>query len=276
MPPGRPPPASRRPGAPQALSRYALVLLTALLGLAAPVPRPAPEPGPPPARARPGFVARDGAGFVLDGAPFRFVGVNLYNAAGDPRIYACGSTTADPDADLDAWFARLRAETGARVLRFWAFQSYTAGGTDWRGLDRVFRLATANGLKVIPVLENQLPDCTRGGPRLDTWYATGFRQPDGGYPLSYAEYVRRVVARYRDEPAVMAWMLMNEAESRTAAGAAHPEPLYAFAREVGAAVKRLDPDHLVTLGVIGSGQAGVAGTSYARLHALPSIDFAEY
>jgi hypothetical protein len=120
------------------------VLAAALLGLAAPVSRPAPEPGPPPAApARPGFVARAGGGFVLDGAPFRFVGVNLYNAAGDPRIYECGSTTADPDADLDSWYAGgfrrpyggyplSYAEYVRRVLRFWAFQSYTAGGTDWR------------------------------------------------------------------------------------------------------------------------------------------------
>lgn len=227
-------------------------------------------------RAGGGFAGMRDGQFVLNGRPFRFVGANLYNAAGDPAIFQCGPRMAAPDEQLDHWFRRAREDYGGRVIRFWAFQSYTAGGTDWRGLDRVMRLAREHDLRVIPVLENQWPDCTEGDAKADSWYAGGYMRPYGGYPLSYKEYVRRVVSRYRDEPAVFAWMLLNEAESATPRGDANTTPLYDFARDMSAYVKSLDANHLVTLGVVGGGQAGIAGEDYARLHVLPTIDFLEY
>jgi hypothetical protein len=56
-----------------------------------------------------------------------------------------------PDADMADWFRRARDGYGARVVRFWASQSSTSGGTDWRAMARVMRLARAYDLKVIPV-----------------------------------------------------------------------------------------------------------------------------
>jgi hypothetical protein len=85
-----------------------------------------------------------------------------------------------------------------------------------------------------------------------------------------------VVARYAAAPAIADWALMNEAESRTLAGAPDPDALYAFARDMGAYVKQLDPNHLVTLGTIGGGQPGVDGPNLERLHRLPDIDFVEF
>jgi mannan endo-1,4-beta-mannosidase len=222
------------------------------------------------------FVLRGGTALILNDTPFRFVGSNLYNAAGDPSIYECGPWLGDPDAELDGWFTHARVDYGASVVRFWAFQSYTRGGTNWEALDRVLRLAAQHGLKVIPVLENQWPECTQGGYKHAGWYAGGYRKPYGAYPLSYLDYVGRVVQRYRDDPAILGWSLMNEAESRSADGAADPEALYAFTRDVSAYLKSLDPNHLVTLGVIGGGQPGVEPPAYERLHALNTIDFAEY
>lgn len=212
---------------------------------------------------------------MLNGRPFRFVGVNMFGAASDPRIYACGPYMKNPDVELDDWFRRARQETNARVIRFWGFQRYTNGGTDWYALDRVIRLAGAYGFKVMPVLENQHEECTRGGARSDTWYAGGYRQQYGGYPLSYPEYVRRIVERYRGEPAIFAWMLMNEAESQSADDAGKLDALYGFASDMSALIKSLDPNHLVTLGVVGGRQLGVWG-SYRALHALPGIDFLDY
>lgn len=222
------------------------------------------------------FVEARGERFVLDGRTFRFVGANMYNAAGDPEIYQCGPWMENPDEELNRWFEHARRDFGGRVIRFWAFQSYTKGGEDWRALDRVMRVAKAHDLRVIPVLENQWLDCTEGGVKADSWYAGGYLKPYGGYPLSYKEYVRRVVSRYRDEPAVFAWMLLNEAESKTPRGEGNPAPLYDFTRDMSAYVKSLDSRHLLTLGVLGSGQGGVAGEDYARLHALPALDFLEY
>ena len=234
-------------------------------------PTPPSQPG-----LHSGFVTRAGTQFSLLGQPFRFVGANMYNAAGDPAVYQCGPWMSQPESELDQWFARARADFGGRVVRFWAYQRYTNGGTDWRGLDRVMRLANKHDLKVLPVLENHWAECTFGGIRDASWYGGGYQQPDSGYALSYQEYVRRVVTRYRDERAIFGWSLMNEAEGKTAGGADAAEALYTFARDMSALVKSLDSNHMVTLGVIGGGQPGVHGANFERLHGLPTIDFSEY
>jgi hypothetical protein len=41
-------------------------------------------------------------------------------------------------------------------------------------------------------------------------------------------------------------------------------------------VKSLDPNHLVSLGTIGSGQCGAAGGAYQDVHGVPGIDLCEY
>lgn len=221
-----------------------------------------------------GFVGRNGTQFTLGGKPFRFVGVNFYPAAGDPAIYTCGIVPANPEHDLDAWFARIRGETGATVVRFWAFQSFTKGGTDFTGLDRVLRLAAKHGLHVIPVLENQYADCTTGGVKDAAWYADGYKRPYGTYPLSYRDYVQRVVGRYKNNPTILAWMLMNEASSAQN-NVGDPNALYTFTAEMSGLVKAADPRHLVTLGVSGGVHLGVWG-ALKELHALPTIDFIDY
>ena len=69
--------------------------------------------------------------------------MNLYYAGGDTSIYQCGPRPADADAALDEWFGRIRNETDSNVVRFWAFQSYTTGATDWRGIDRVIAIGSS-------------------------------------------------------------------------------------------------------------------------------------
>lgn len=247
---------------------------------AGPPPSNAPAPAPGislPVPTSPGFVSRSGTVFTLDGKPFKFVGANLTNTAGDPSVHVCGPWVFDdPDTEVEEWFARMRRDFDGNVLRVWLYQSFTNGGTDWRGCDRTVRLAKKYGFKIVPVLENQWPECSEGGYKLDSWYAAGYKEPYGRYPISFKEYTRRVVERYKDEPPVAAWMLMNEAESRSANGKENSEALYAFARDMSAYVKSIDKNHLVTLGTIGSGQPGTASADYERLGALDTIDFLEY
>lgn len=228
-------------------------------------------------RSAAAFVAKADTQFSLGGTPFHFVGVNMYNAAGDPAIYSCGPWMQNPDEDLQQWLHRAKVESGATVVRFWAFQSYTAGGTDWSALDRVMHAASKEGVKVIPVLENQWDSCTQGGIKEASWYAGAYQRPYGGYPLSYRDYVRKVVERYRDDPAVFGWMLMNEAESATPDGQQDPDALYGFTRDMSAFVHALDTNHLVTVGVSGGpGKPGASGGYYVPLHALPTVDFLTY
>jgi mannan endo-1,4-beta-mannosidase len=249
-----------------------MVVLAAVILIAAERGSARTRPGNAPDSTDTAFVTRSGTSFVLGDQPFPFVGVNMFGAAWDASIYQCGPAMANPDAELDDWFGHAESDFGARVIRFWAFQSYTASATDWRALDRVVQLAGRHGLKVLPVLENQWADCTQGGDKNAAWYATGYQQPYGAYPLDYQEYVRRVVSRYRDEPAIFGWELMNEARSRTADGRPDPEALFAFARDMTSLVKSLDHNHLVTLGVSTGRSPGVWGW-YGRLHGLETVDF---
>jgi hypothetical protein len=200
----------------------------------------------------------------------------MYNAAGDPTIYECGPYMSDPDTDLADWFSRAKSQAGASVVRFWAFQAYTAGGTNWQSLDRVVRIANQYSLKVIPVLENQWSACTQGGYKWDTWFGSAYTSPYGTYPISYQEYVRRVVTRYANEPAIAAWMLMNEAESQSTSGTADASALYSFASTMSGYVKSLDSHHLVTLGTLGGPQPGISGSNYEDILGISSIDFAEF
>ena len=217
------------------------------------------------------FITARGNELYVGDRPFRFVGFNLFDAAGRPGSYHCAWWGALTDEELDAALQRMRSEAGATVLRFWAFQAYTRGGTDWSGIDRVIRLAKKHDMRVIPTLENGMPHCTEGGPSsMDAgrWYADSYRQArPGGASLSFQAYAERLAERYRDEPAILGWMIMNEAETENVAA------LHAFARDISTRLKRIDPNHLVTLGTQSSGQDGARGRDFVRLYSLPSIDF---
>lgn len=203
------------------------------------------------------------------GARLRFVGANRYDLASSPPSaggYVCGR--GYEDAELARLLDELVASTGARLLRTWAFARFTDGGRDFSTLDRLIAAARARGLRLVLTLENEWRDCTDAdattsdGRKGAAWFASGWQG-------AYREHVTRVVSRYRDEPTIAMWQLMNEAESPDG------DALLSFARDAAALVKSLDPNHLVSLGTIGTGQAGTDNDRFARLHALDGIDIVE-
>jgi len=225
------------------------------------------------------FVTRSGSTLQVDGREFRFVGFNLYDAAASD-IYSCEPRTRLDDAALDAAMTQV-ADAGGTVVRFWAYQTYTAGGTDWSGVDRVIDAARDHGLRVLPALEDGPGNCSTGPPgeRLtdlpgESWYAEGYRQPLGRAALSYRDYVARITHHYRDEPTILGWSLMNEAET-TARDADGRSVLVDFARDVSAVAHEADPHHLVTLGTQSNGAPGASGPDFTAVYSLPGLDFAE-
>lgn len=165
---------------------------------------------------------------------------------------------------------------GVTVVRFWAFQEFTASGTDFSQLDKLLSLAEDYDIKLVPVLENQWSSCTAGGYKYDTWYQSGYLSPYGGYPISYKDYVGQIVSRYKDDPRILMWQLMNEAEGEDTSGNSDVQALYNFALDMSAYVKSIDPNHLVSLGTMGGGQPGTQGGDYRWIHSIPSIDLLEY
>jgi endo-1,4-beta-mannosidase len=190
----------------------------------------------------------------------------------------------------DALDASLSAiGSGKAAFRAWFFQyEATVGGRrDWTAFDRTLAVARTHGVKVIPVLVDQWGNCEgwpnpEAGYRNEAWYREGYRtRPTGpGLPAAYRDWVAEVVTRYRDDPTVLAWQLVNEAEAGTSLYGDCPESatgsLVAFATDMAGLVKTIDPHHLLSLGSIGSGQCGMEGDAYETVHAVPGIDLCEY
>ncbi len=139
-----------------------------------------------------------------------------------------------------------------------------------------------------------------GGWYNPSWYTSGFRDPridrepdsPAMMPLSYFDYVKAIVERYRNSPALGMWEPISEAEASTCAPQFEPndcgdhnpcpneavaaQALRSFFDEVGGEIHALDPGHLVESGLLGSGQCGTQGQDYRYVSASPGIDVLSY
>lgn len=219
-----------------------------------------------------GFVARRGTELVLDGQPFVFTGMNIYNAnsTGDCWHSMAGGGLKRALKDIGP---------GQEVFRAWFFQPFatTRGKRDWRAFDRTLRLARARGQKVIVVLADQWGACERPSRRTASFYTSGYRtKVERGTNRTYRQFVAEVVKRYRDDPTILMWQLVNEAESKRSNGTCAPASvLRDFAADMSSLIKRIDPHHLVSLGTIGGTQCGMRGSGFRTIHAVPGIDVCE-
>ena len=181
------------------LTVLALGLTVALLLALAPRPTEA---------ANVGFVRAQGGQFVLDGAPFRFVGTNAY--------YLMVSAAWGDPSYTDQTMA-LATQLGFSVLRAWAFNDGSNNGpmlqpapgvfdeTAFRGLDYVLYKADQAGVRLILTLVNRWSDyggmpkyvqwCSPGSP-VDTFYShPGCRQ----LYKNYVSYVLNRVNTYKTD-----------------------------------------------------------------------------
>jgi mannan endo-1,4-beta-mannosidase len=239
-----------------------------------PPPTTAPTAGPP---QQSGFVRANGTQMTLNGSPYRFAGVNIYNAnSRDNCWYPLGYND-------DALATALSYIPDVDAFRAWFYQGQALknGVRDWAAFDHTLAVAAQHGKKVVVQLSGQGGDC--GDYPVDqqktlSWYTTGYlaTPTKAGY-RSYRDWVGEFVARYANNPTILAYLLVGEAEApndqngnctETAAAAA----LRAFVDDVGGMVKALDSNHLLSLGVIGTGQCGSSGTNFTAIHGSPSID----
>jgi probable HAF family extracellular repeat protein len=233
----------------------------------------------------PGFITGSGTQLLLNGQPFRFTGLNIYNANSDGWCWDAMRSGPALDQALTA------IGPGKSVMRAWFFQPLAidkgTGLRDWSGFDHTLQVAAAHGVKVIATLTDQWGECgtnvAGNGFKTDQWYIDGYKQTQPGMLVPYRDWVAEVVARYKDNPAVAFWQLINEAEvaDYTQDPACQPGDgpaviLRNWAQDVGGLVKSIDPNHLVSLGTIGSGQCGAQGDQYQYVHDIPEIDLCEF
>ena len=114
-----------------------------------------PTPATAAAAATGSFVARDGTKLTLDGQPYRFTGINIYNANSNGLCsYPMDGTI------LDDSLAAISPSGG--VIRAWFFQQFvpeTNGVRDWTAFDRTLTAAHNHGFRVIATLINQWTGC---------------------------------------------------------------------------------------------------------------------
>ena len=232
--------------------------------------------GTPPA---PAYVSRAGTGLESEGRPFRPIGLNIYNAnsVNDNCWYSMDGSVLDDSLTAIG--------PGKNTIRAWFFQNLATrnGVRDWAAFDRTLATASAHGYRVIVTLGNQWQDCDTGyGFKNTTWYQSGYKQPDPAGTVSYRDWVQEVAARYKDDPTILAWQLLNEPEVQDVInGSCSDEAtstalLKSFATDVSGAIKAVDPHHLISLGTIGSGQCGAQGDDFASVMSVPTLDLCEF
>eukprot|EP00854_Cymbomonas_tetramitiformis_P018004 gene18004-21442_t len=208
--------------------------------------------------------------FVKGCRQFRIIGWNSY------KLLEAG-------ADIDAGRAQVDAildeavSRGFNTLRTWAhsvdqyvklqespnkYSEYA-----FKGLDYVLDAARKRHLKVILVFTNYWKD--EGGiPEYVRWSTTATQNVDfyndSECRQMYVNHVEKIITRinhisgtiYRNDPTIMAWELCNEPRCRFC----KPAQLQEWIRIMSLVVKRLDPNHLLTVGEEGFYKEGSTGT----------------
>ncbi|MGO4120086.1 glycoside hydrolase family 5 protein [Arthrobacter sp. YAF16] len=214
----------------------------------------------------PGFVTASGRGLVLNGEPTRLKAVNFSN------FYHRNLNGAElPNSQHHAGddFARAK-EIGFNSIRF-AFDGdwyVDSPQVFWQWLDQNVAWAREHGMRLILDLHTPIGgfwlDPTSDAVSFDIWSNPRLQQQN-------ADLWRDIAARYKDEPAIAAYDLLNEPVTTDATG----EQWKVLAGQLVAAVRSEDQNHLLVVGGI-YGVNGSYGFSGVDQHFLVDDDNVVY
>jgi len=268
--------------------------------------------GPAAADATRGFVTIADGRFLLDGAPYCFVGTNLWYGA------YLGADAAYGDRErLGRELDRLRANgiTNLRVLGASEKSpfgkslqvTFRDAGPQYnetllRGLDYLLNDLAARDMHAVIWLNNfwewsggmgTYLYWTNGGTFVDLgdpehpWpafpdFTAGFYGSEAANRL-FRHYVKALVTRtntvngkpYAEDPAIMAWQLANEPRPgyRNELGFSRLDTYYRWIADSAGLIRRLDPNHLVSIGSEGTMGCLQDETCYLEAHAIEGIDY---
>ena len=193
---------------------------------------------------RPGFVTCVGEGLQLDRRPYTFVGINVSYLAG-PFF---------PEGKTEEIISFLAA-TGVQVIRVWV-----KPGCALDRVERMLDLGGRYGIRFILTLQDFY------GKEDGWWFKEKYKTVD-------LPHIRKIVPRFAHRPEIVMWELMNEPTCPpNDANRACWDALYNWAKATSEEVKRLDSNHLVSLGTHRAGLDRAAVDSFLRIHALPTVD----
>ncbi|KAJ5178033.1 Glycoside hydrolase superfamily [Penicillium coprophilum] len=257
--------------------------------------RPSSTPLSPPQPTGSGSFAKvDGLKFNIDGETKYFPGTNAYWL---PFL--------TKDTDVDSVFKNLQ-KSGLKILRTWGFNDVNTAPTDGtvyfqvhdkatgtstintgadglKRLDYVVSAAEKYGIKLIIPFVNYWDDyggmsayiAAYGGSKTE-WYT------DEKIQGVYQAYIKAVVSRYSDSPAIFAWELANEPRCSSC----KTDVISSWVAKTAAYIKSLDSNHMVTTGEEGMGltvgsddtypYGNSEGNDFAKNLAAPDIDFGTF
>ncbi|KAF7116944.1 hypothetical protein CNMCM5793_005574 [Aspergillus hiratsukae] len=239
------------------------------------------------------FASTSGLQFSIDGKTGYFAGSNSY---------WIGFLTNN--ADVDLVFDHMK-QSGLKILRVWGFNDVNAvpgpgtvyyqfhvngtstintGPDGLQRLDYVVSSAEKRGIKLIINFVNNWDDY--GGMNA---YVKAYGETDHNAFYSnkdiqkaYRRYIRAVVSRYINSPAVFAWELANEPRCK----GCDTDVLYQWIKLTSQYIKSLDRRHMVCIGDEGFGldllsdgsypYTYVEGSNFTRNLAIPTIDFGTF
>jgi Cellulase (glycosyl hydrolase family 5) len=197
-----------------------------------------------------GFITASGTNLMLNGEIVQFIGFDAYGMTG------CFNGTAWTTAQLDAYFSGLPANG---MTRIWATQSY---GT--AAIATVVAQAAKYEQHVLLVLGNDDGNCdsTTTDPN-QTGEPLSFYET--GWQAGYVTWVNTIVPVFKNNATVGMWEVANEPGHATSV----PEAtLKAYLAGAAAAIKAVDPNHLVESGVNDPQDV----TNYQDAQSSPDID----
>lgn len=249
------------------------------------------------------FVSVEGTEFVVDGSPFAFAGTN-----NDMLVRA-------PEDYVDRVFSEA-SRLGLTAIRTWTFggtcyvgdcrgenlilhpEPGTYSEAAFRKLDYAIDRANEYGVRlVLPLVNNW--DGHLSVNDFVAWSDTAMERDqfytDPECRALFEDYVESVLTRentvngreYREDPGILMWELANEPDLEDNDGST--DIVQGWIEEMGAHVKSVDDNHLLSTGEIGFYDAsrrenderdrlyvGLAGTDYIRNHEPDVIDAAGF
>lgn len=242
----------------------------------------APDPASP---ATTGRVTAAADGLRLDGQKWWPAGFNAYQLSTNWGINrGCGGMV-----NLPEFFGSLPPHS---LTRFNAFQELAinkfTGQLDFTAMDAVFAEAAAHDQMIIPVLAAQDGACESEKFKDHAWFSDGWKhETENGTRLTFENWVKTAVNRWKDSPVVAAWELVGEPEPSICPGGDcrwevrtcpddAAEVLQDFMENAGDRIKAIAPQQLITAGLIGGGQCGTGGDFYQYIAESDNVDFVQY
>ncbi len=197
------------------------------------------------------FLYRQGTQLMLNGKPYQCASFNSFQLTGCGNNYELFTPK-----EMDSLFASLPRNV---IVRTWAFP-----GNDTQ-TDAIISCAKRHHIKLILSLGDGRSSCGHhdgarngdGSGKTEAWYR-------GGYKTEYLPHVIKTVTRYKDEPTIAMWEIINEP------GDVDVELIREFLHSIAAIIKQHDPNHLTESGTFPTWAYGEEG--FKKLHDCPHID----